>query len=76
MTMTLEQLENELRNQPAEVRDYLAGMLIDTLDPSDAEDDDAVEAEAHRRYRELASGEVEGVDGDEVIAQLRARRRR
>lgn len=74
--MTLEQLEAELRNQPAEVRDYLASMLIDTLDCAEAGDDDAVEAEAHRRYLELASGEVEGVDGDEVIAQLAARRRR
>lgn len=73
--MTLEQLEAELRNQPAEVRDYLASMLIETLDSAGTEDDDAVEAEAHRRL-ELASGEVEGIDGDEVIAQLRARRRR
>lgn len=74
--MTLEQLEAELRNQPAEVRDYLASMLIETLDSAGTEDDDAAEAEAHRRYLELASGEVEGIDGDEVIAQLRARRRR
>lgn len=75
MTMTLEQLEAELRNQPEEVRDYLANMLMETLDAPDV-DDDAVEAEAHRRYLELESGEVEGIDGDEVIAQLRARRRR
>jgi hypothetical protein len=75
MSMTVEQLENELRSQPEEVRDYLAGMLIDTLDPSDL-DDDAIESEAHRRYLEMESGEEEGVDGDEVIAQLRARRRR
>ena len=74
--MTLEQLEAELRNQSAEVRDYLASMLIETLDTTDVDDDDAVEAEAHRRYRELASGEAEGIDGDEVIAQLRARRGR
>ncbi|HST63423.1 MAG TPA: addiction module protein [Longimicrobium sp.] len=75
MSMTVEQLENELRNQPEEVRDYLASMLIETLEPSDV-DEDAIEAEAHRRYLEMESGEVEGIDGDEVIAQLRARRRR
>jgi hypothetical protein len=75
MSMTVEQLETELRNQPEEVRDYLANMLMDTLDPSD-EDEDAIEAEAHRRYLELESGEAEGIDGDEVIAQLRARRQR
>lgn len=74
--MTLEQLEAELRNQPAEVRDYLASMLIETLDTAYADDDDAVEAEAHRRYLDLASGQADGIDGDEVIAQLRARRAR
>lgn len=73
--MTLEQLEDELRNQPAEVRDYLASLLIETLEPAEA-DEDQVEAEAHRRYLELEDGEVEGIDGDEVIAQLRARRSR
>jgi hypothetical protein len=75
MSMTVEQLENELRSQPEEVRDYLASMLIETLEPSDV-DEDAIEAEAHRRYLEMESGEVEGIDGDDVIAQLRARRRR
>ncbi|HLM66129.1 MAG TPA: addiction module protein [Longimicrobium sp.] len=75
MSMTVEELEAELRNQPEEVRDYLANMLIETLDDADV-DEDAVETEAHRRYLELESGEAEGVDGDEVIAQLRARRRR
>jgi Putative addiction module component len=73
--MTLEQLESELRKQPAEVRDYLAGLLIETLEPAD-DDEDGVEAEAHRRYLELESGAVKGIDGDEVIAQLQARRRR
>jgi len=75
MSLTLEELETELRNQPAEVRDYLASMLIETLDPAEL-DDEAVEEEAHRRYLELERNEVEGLDGDEVIAQLRARRRR
>lgn len=73
--MTVEQLETELRKQPEEVRDYLASMLIGTLDPSDV-DEDAIDAEAHRRYLEMESGEEKGVDGDEVIAQLRARRSR
>lgn len=75
MSMTLGQLETELRRQPAEVRDYLANLLIETLDGSEA-DEDEIEAEAHRRYVELERGEVEGIDGDEVIAQLRARRHR
>lgn len=40
------------------------------------DDDDAIADEAHRRYLELESGEAEGIDGDEVLEQLRARRRR
>lgn len=74
MSMTLEQLEAELRSQPDDVRDYLANMLIETLDSP--EDESADEAEAHRRYLEWKSGEVQGIDGDVVIAQLRARRNR
>jgi 5'-3' exonuclease len=75
MSMTLGELESELRSQPAEIRDYLANVLIESLETPD-DDEDAVEAEAHRRYLELESGEVAGIDGDEVIAQLRARRNR
>jgi hypothetical protein len=73
MSMTVEQLETELRNQPEEVRAYLASKLIETLDSPEV-DDDAIEGEAHRRYLQLESGEEGGIDGDEVIAQLRARR--
>jgi hypothetical protein len=75
MSMSLGQLETELRNQPAEVRDYLANLLIESLEAPDG-DEDAIEAEAHRRYLELESGEADGIDGDEVLAQLRARRNR
>jgi|GEM_PF-4370838 len=74
MPLTVEQLESELRNQPQEVRDYLAEVLLDSLE-SDDSDDDAIEAEAHRRAMEAARGEAEEIDADEVIAQLRARRR-
>jgi hypothetical protein len=73
MGLTLEELEAELRGQPAEVRDYLADLLIETLEDADA--DGAVETEAHRRYLELESGLVEGIDGDSVIARLRSRQR-
>lgn len=74
MALTVDQLESELRNQPQEVRDYLAEVLLDSLEWED-KDDDAVEAEAHRRATEIVRGEVEGIDGDEVIAGLRARSR-
>ena len=32
-----------------------------------ADDDGALQDEAHRRSLELASGEAEGIDGDEVL---------
>ena len=75
MALSLEQLESELRNQPRDVQNYLTEVLLDALDDGEDVDDDEVEAEAHRRAMEMASGEVEGVDADEVIAGLRARRR-
>jgi hypothetical protein len=73
MGLTVEELESELRKQPEEVRDYLAAVLLDTLDADEEAVD--IEAEAHRRAMEMVRGEVEGIDGDEAIASLRARRR-
>jgi hypothetical protein len=73
MALTVEELESELRNQPREVQNYLAEVLLDTLDADEDADDNAVEAEAHRRAMEAERGEAEEDDADEVIAQLRAR---
>lgn len=74
MALTVEELESELRKQPEEVRDYLAAVLLDTLDADDA-DEANMEAEIRRRSLEVDRGEAEEVDADEVVAQLRARRR-
>ncbi|HYR10361.1 MAG TPA: addiction module protein [Longimicrobium sp.] len=76
MGLTVEELESELRSQPREVQDYLAEVLLDNLDDTEDFDDDALDAEAHRRAMEMVRGEVEGIDADEMIAGLRARRRR
>ena len=72
MGLTVEELESELRNQPREVQNYLAEVLL-ALDDVDDLDDQAVEIEAHRRAIEAERGEAEEDDADEVIAQLRAR---
>jgi putative addiction module component (TIGR02574 family) len=53
-------------------RNELAGMLYDSL-PDEEEVEDAIEAEAHRRWLEFERGEVEGIPGDEAIELLRAR---
>ncbi len=74
MALTVEELESELRRQPPEVQGYLAEVLLDLLDDHDPEED-ASEAEVHRRAMEMERGEVEGVDSDVVIAALRARPR-
>lgn len=73
MALSVEELESELRNQPREVQNYLAEVLLDTLDADEDAGDDAIEAEAHRRAMEAERGEAEEDDADEVIAQLRAR---
>jgi hypothetical protein len=75
MGLTVEELESELRSQSREVQDYLAEVLLDNLDDTEDLEDETLDAEAHRRAMEMVRGEVEGVDADEVIAGLRARRR-
>jgi hypothetical protein len=72
MPLTVEQLETELLKQPEEVRVYLAAVLLDMLDADDA-NRDAVEAKAHRRATER--GELDGLNGDQASASLRARSR-
>ena len=74
MALTIDELESELRRQPPEIRDYLAEVLLDSLELEDA-GEEVTEAELARRGLEVERGEAEEVDADEVIAQLRARRR-
>ncbi|HEX2079404.1 MAG TPA: hypothetical protein VHG08_16885 [Longimicrobium sp.] len=74
MALTVDELESELRRQPPAIRDYLAEVLLDSLDLDDA-GEEVTEAELARRGLEVERGEAEEADADEVIAQLRARRR-
>jgi hypothetical protein len=55
MALTLKELESELRRQPPEVQAYLAEVLLDALDVDDT-DEDADEAEVHRRAMEMERG--------------------
>jgi hypothetical protein len=69
--MSLDDLASALLRLPPDVREYLGNALLDsTLD-----DDEALEEGAHRRAPETEGGEADGIDADEVIASLRARRR-
>jgi hypothetical protein len=69
--VSLDDLASALLRLPPIVREYLGYALLDSTTGGD----EAIEEEAHRRAMEMERGEVVGVDADEVIAILRARRR-
>ena len=55
----------------------LAGRLLQSLDgPNQKRIDDAWAEEVERRIREIDEGEVETIDGELVMPELRSRRRR
>jgi hypothetical protein len=65
-------LESELLQLPGEVRQRLAHLLLESVG-TDADYVREVEEEAHRRWLELESGRVEGIDWETARATLRAR---
>jgi hypothetical protein len=65
-------LETELLRLPGEVRQRLANLLLESLH-ADAGYVREVEEEAHRRWLELESGAVAGIDWETARATLRGR---
>lgn len=65
-------LETELLQLPGEVRQRLANLLLESVG-TDTDYVREVEKEAHRRWLELESGEVAGIDWETARATLRAR---
>ena len=58
-------------------RAMLAGHLLESLDDENQKRIDAVWGEeAERRMQEIREGRVETIDGEQVMRELRARRRR
>lgn len=58
-------------------RAMLADHLLESLDWEDQKKIDAIWAEeAERRMQEIRDGKVETIDGDQVMRELRARRKR
>lgn len=58
-------------------RAMLADHLLESLDWEDQKRIDAVWAEeAERRMQEIRDGKVETIDGEQVMRELRARRKR
>ncbi len=72
MPMTLDQIIEEAhrlpREQVAELVDRLTPELHQTIDPSL---EAAWKQETRRRLKEIESGSVQGVPGDEVSARIR-----
>ena len=58
-------------------RAMLAGHLLESLDDENQKRIDAIWGEeAERRMQEIRDGKVETIDGEQVMRELRARRRR
>jgi putative addiction module component (TIGR02574 family) len=74
--MTLDQLAAEALNLPREERAELADRLFESLDTGELTATDKLWAsEAKRRADELLSGQVQGLPGEEVLAEARRRAR-
>jgi putative addiction module component (TIGR02574 family) len=77
MSSALERLKEEAMSLPPRSRARLAERLIASLDqgPSDPDAEELWAAEAQQRGEELASGKVEGIPAETVLAKARARLR-
>lgn len=70
MNAHVEELAKEIRSLPEESRLYLFDQLYYSLE--DAEVEKAWERELDRREQEVESGRVQPLDGETVMAELRA----
>ena len=71
MTQSLEKMAEEVLKLPRESRAFLSERLLESLD--EAEDfpiSSAWRTEAVRRVKELESGAVTGIPGEEVFSSL------
>jgi putative addiction module component (TIGR02574 family) len=73
MSETLEALKSRLETLPSHDRAELAGFLLDSLDPADADAEAAWGAELTRRVAEIRAGGLAGKPADQVFDELRAR---
>jgi len=72
MSSNLDQLTADAMKLPLRDRVQLAQRLVSTLDEEVETDTEALWfAEAERRFEELRSGKVEGIDADEAFGSAR-----
>jgi hypothetical protein len=73
MSRTLEEVEEEALELPLDDRAALAAKLLRSLEGiSEAENERLWFAEAERRQREMQSGLVEALPGEEVLCRVAA----
>jgi len=77
MISTFEEILSAALGLPPETRAMLADHLLVSLDaPNQKQIDAAWAEEIERRIREIDEGRVEPIDGELVMRELQARRRR
>jgi putative addiction module component (TIGR02574 family) len=69
--MSIEELEAAALLLPEDEREELIARLQSSM-PTEQEVDEAWRAEVRRRIALINAGDVEWIDGDEVMAELRA----
>jgi hypothetical protein len=72
MAMSVEQIVSETRQLPREQAiELFDRLLVETVTAPDPEINLAWKREIRRRIADIDSGREKGVDGDEVMAELR-----
>ncbi len=72
MSMTIDQIVAEARQLPREKKTELFDLLlVETFAQPDPEIDAAWRIETRRRIAEIESGQVKGIPGEQVMAELR-----
>lgn len=72
MSMTVEQIVAEARQLPREKKTELFNLLlVESFAQPDPEIDAAWRVETRRRIAEIESGKVQGIPGEQVMAELR-----
>lgn len=76
MARKIEELENEVLQLELRERAALAKILLESLETLPQDEIDQLWAdEAEARYEDLLAGRTTAIDGDEVFAQVRSRKR-
>lgn len=72
MSMTVQQIVSEARQLPRDQLSELFDLLLaESFAQPDPENDAAWRDETNRRVAEIQSGQVKGIPGDQVMAELR-----